>query len=326
MNDVNMSEDDSLEEYPEPASSTNISISSSRVPKKKKGIFRKEWLFIDEYSSWLQEVNHDSTKARCKACLRTFSVHSDGKSAVEKHMISNTHKKSMKSFEKNSLLHQFITPENELDKISATECALVFHGVKHGHSYRSQQCTIDLIRTVFESTPLAKSITCGKTKARSIACNILGPYFTNRIIDDVSQSGFFSLCVDASNKGCCKTFPFAVQYFSEIGVKHGNYSFLFKIFYFCFMSKQVLLDYLGIIEFINDPKESANDIFKNICKVMDDYKLKLENLSSYGADNTNVNYGQYHSVFKLLKDKVPHLQKGKHHLLFYYLFMHHYLN
>ncbi len=73
---------------------------------KKKGIFRKDWLLIDEYSSWLQEINHNLTKARCKPCLKSFSVYCDGKSAVEKHMNSNAHKKSMKSFQINCYLTQ----------------------------------------------------------------------------------------------------------------------------------------------------------------------------------------------------------------------------
>ena len=56
-----------------------------------------------------------------------------------KNMKINAHKKSMKSCKNNSLLHRFVTPEHELDKISSADCALVFHGVKHGHSYRSSQ-------------------------------------------------------------------------------------------------------------------------------------------------------------------------------------------
>lgn len=78
------------------------------------------------------------------------------------------------------------------------------------------------------------------------------------------------------------------------------------------MLNHVLFDYLGLIEFINDPNEAAIDIFKNICKILDDYKLKLEDLTSYGADNANVNFGEHHSVFKLLHDKVPHLVKGEY--------------
>ena len=81
-------------------------------------------------------------------------------------------------------------------------------------------------------------------------------------------------------------------------------------------------NYLGLIEFINDPNEAANDIFKNICTIIDDYKLKFENLTSYGADNANVNYGEHHSVFKLLKDKVPHLVRGKYKRLLYDFLIH----
>lgn len=241
MDDIKMivyqddDDDDQEEVVVEATTSTNAlkpTPSSSRIIKKKKGVFRKDWLFNGEYSSWLQEVTHDSTKARCKACLKTFSVYADGKTALEKHRNSNAHKKSMISFQNNGALAQFITPENELDKISATECVLVFHGVKHGHSYRSQACNTDLLRTLFQSSTIAKAISCGKTKARAIACNVLGPYFTNKIVDDVLKSRFYSLSVDASNRSYFKMFPFAVQYFSDTGVSRGN-SFLIRKFFPC---------------------------------------------------------------------------------------------
>ncbi|CAF1281431.1 unnamed protein product [Rotaria magnacalcarata] len=163
------------------------STTSCRIIKEKRS-FRKEWLFIDQYLSWLQAIDHDSTKARCKACLKTFSVHSDGKSALGKHLTSHVHKKSMKSLNNNCSVTKFITPERELDKISAAECILVFHEVKHGHSYRCQDCTVDIIRTIFELSSLAKSMSCGKTKVRAIACNILGSYFTTIIIDDLLKA------------------------------------------------------------------------------------------------------------------------------------------
>ena len=111
MNDVNMIEEDYDEIQIETTSSVSISSTSSRTPKKKKGVFRKEWLSTDRYSSWLQEVNYNLTKARCKTCLKMFSARCDGKTAVEKHMTSYIHKTSMKTFEKISSLTQFITPE-----------------------------------------------------------------------------------------------------------------------------------------------------------------------------------------------------------------------
>jgi hypothetical protein len=36
------------------------------------------------------------------------------------------------------------------------------------------------------------------------------------------QSRFYSISFDASNKGNIKTYPFAVQYFTDIGIKKGK--------------------------------------------------------------------------------------------------------
>ncbi|CAF5139278.1 unnamed protein product, partial [Rotaria magnacalcarata] len=65
-----------------------------------------------------------------------------------------------------------------------------------------------------------------------------------------------------------------------------------------------------LIDFLKDSREAALDIFKNIIKVIDDHQLNINNLTSIGADNANVNFGEYHSVFKLLKDRLPHILKG----------------
>ncbi|CAF3883283.1 unnamed protein product [Rotaria sordida] len=126
-----------------------------------------------------------------------------------------------------------------MHKISI-EGTFVYHGVKHGHSYTSQQCTINLVKNLFESSStVAKSLSCAKTKSRAIACNVLAPYFTRKILDEVLEAHFYSISFDASNKGNTKTYPFVIQYFSDIGVKKG------------------------LIDFIEDSRETALDIFNN---------------------------------------------------------------
>ena len=50
-------------------------------------------------------------------------------------------------------------------------------------------------------------MSCGKTKARAIRFNVLSPYFTTTVIDDLLKARFYSISVDASNKGSCKTSP-----------------------------------------------------------------------------------------------------------------------
>jgi hypothetical protein len=43
---------------------------------------------------------------------------------------------------------------------------------------------------------------------------------------------------------------------------------------------------------------------------MENHQLDIQNLTSIGADNANVNFGKQHSVFKLFKDRCPRLVKG----------------
>jgi hypothetical protein len=59
---------------------------------------------LKEFSPWLQEVKGDYKQARCKACLKTFSVHYEGKTALQKHMNSEIHRACMKSLGNNTLI------------------------------------------------------------------------------------------------------------------------------------------------------------------------------------------------------------------------------
>ncbi|CAF4125937.1 unnamed protein product [Rotaria sordida] len=235
--------------------------------KKKKGVFKKDWLNVKEYSSWLQEVKNDQTQVRCKACLKSFSVRCDGKTAHKKHMNSDFHKTCMKSFSNKPMIVHYAPTISELQKVSATEATLVYPGVRHGHSYISQQCTINLVKNLFETTStITKSLSCARTKSRAIACNVLAPYFTRQKVNEILEARFYSISFDASNKGNVKTYPFVVQYFSDIGVKRG------------------------LLDFIEDSRETALDIFNNTIKAIENHQLQIQNLTSIGADNTNVNF------------------------------------
>lgn len=57
---------------------------------------------------------------------------------------------------------------SELNRLSAIEGALVFHSVRHSHSYKSQGCTIEMIKKCFSDSTAAKNITGSKTKVMLI--------------------------------------------------------------------------------------------------------------------------------------------------------------
>ncbi|CAF1370296.1 unnamed protein product [Rotaria magnacalcarata] len=180
------------------------------------------------------------------------------------------------------LITTTLKPNREKDEIAAAEATLVYHGVSHGISYLAQQCTTTVLKNLFSSLSIASSLSCGRTKAAAIATDVLAPYFTHHVIQEMKLAFYYSLSLDASNKGNLKTYPFCVQYFSDV----------------------------VIIDFIDDSSESAIDIHRNARQILDKYELNLYGLTAIGADNTNVNMGEYHSVFALFRDEKPTLLKG----------------
>ena len=62
---------------------------------------------------------------------------------------------------------------------------------------------------------------------------------------------------------------------------------------------------------IEDADESATNTFENLEAAIKKSGLPLEGLTSIGADNTNVNMGNTHSVYKLFHDRIENLFKGK---------------
>ncbi|CAF4030934.1 unnamed protein product, partial [Rotaria sordida] len=268
---------------------TTTSSSSINVTKRYISKFKKEWLSNPKYSSFLKECKNDRTKVLCCICNVQFSIQNSGVTDINTHMKTKKHQDCVKSTEANkskTIDASFSTTTNELNRLSAAEGALVFHGVKHSHSYLSQSCTINMTKKCFPDSSIAKNITCDKTKAREIACNVLAPVFTNTIIQDLKNVSYFSISYDASTKGNAKMLPIVAQYFSTFGINHG------------------------IIEFIQQQHETANKLFFNIKYVLESNELKLEQLSSIGSDNTNVNIGQHHSVFVLFNQLVPGLIQG----------------
>ena len=67
----------------------------------------------------------------------------------------------------------------------------------------------------------------------------------------------------------------------------------------------------GIIDLIDDAEETAVQIVSNARQLISDNDLDINGLTALGADNTNVNVGQHHSVFSLFKDELPNIFKGE---------------
>ena len=71
-------------------------------------------------------------------------------------------------------MFEFIHPPSQLTSLIAAELTLVYHGVRHGHSYNSQSCTVDVSKKLFHDSTSVKNISCERTRARESAVSVLG--------------------------------------------------------------------------------------------------------------------------------------------------------
>ncbi|CAF4631839.1 unnamed protein product [Rotaria socialis] len=141
--------------------------SASRINKRYQSKFKKEWLSNSYFSTFLRECKTDQTKAVCVTCNIQFSILNSGVGDINHHVQTKKHQDRTKSAEanpSNRIYSTFNITTTELNKLCAVEGAMVFHTVKHSHSYISHGCTIDTIKKCFPDSSTVKNITCDRTK------------------------------------------------------------------------------------------------------------------------------------------------------------------
>ncbi|KAI8117613.1 hypothetical protein CVS40_10527 [Lucilia cuprina] len=162
------------------------------------------------------------------------------------------------------------------------EAAFVYHTITHSHSYQSADCSNKLFKQMFPDSNVASTFTCGKTKLSKIATNILAKYSIETVLKDLNDDHPFSISTDASNKGNIKTFPIVLRYFS----KHTGVN-------------------TKLLNFYESNSEMSKDIAESLKSKLEGRNLNLTNVTSFCADNANVNFGCKKSVFVELQKNNP---------------------
>ncbi|XP_050297898.1 uncharacterized protein LOC126737174 [Anthonomus grandis grandis] len=248
---------------------------------KRLNKYRKEWA---NTFNWLAK---DNQKARCKLFKKSFSFIYGGLGDIKRQAEGSKHKKHEIVLKQNKTLQSFLGREEVMDsqqeKILASEVANVYHTVKHAHSYNSLYCSSQLLAVMYPDSNIATKTRLGRTKASMIAFNVLAPFSVESPLCELSKGvflefwNFFGISTDASNHRSAKLFPILLRYYvpSE-GVK------------------------LFLLDYFEDPDESANGIYTNLKTRIQHAGLLLNYISCYSADNANVDFGRLHSVYQLL--------------------------
>ncbi|KAG6926940.1 hypothetical protein G0U57_010766 [Chelydra serpentina] len=257
-------------------------------PDKKKSrrlcSFKDEWLQLPEYRNWLTKASEDS--GHCSICRVQFTVKFDSVKAIKHHAETKGHRIKVQGQVWSSTSNKVSvkTDNAEEQHICTAELLLTYHGVKHHHSYRSQDCGNKLYHSIFPDSKIACKIHCGMTKAEALIENVLAPHSLKLAVQDIGSTPL-SIATDASNKGNTILFPVAVRYFNK--------------------DKGICM---SIIDFFEDADETSEAIANNLRSCLQNSGLIQNKIVAYGA----VNFGENKSVFLHLKQMLdlPSLVPG----------------
>lgn len=230
----------------------------------------------------------DKSRGQCKWCNCTINV-AHGSEALDAHRKTEKHTRNRASCLGSQRITSFTVAADseEAFRVAAVEATLTYHGVKHHHSYASQECGNCVVHACFPESPIARKISCARTKAEAIAMNVLAPHAIEQLLEQLKHGVYFSIATDASNRGNRKMYPLALRYFS---VQHGV--------------REVLLD------FYEDANEDAESICNRITSSLQDAKLPLNCVSAFSADNASVNFGIHNGVYARLRNGMPTLVRA----------------
>lgn len=111
---------------------------------------------------------------KCEKCNGEFSISHGGKNDISKHLETQKHKRYLNTAASSSKIQEFFrktTYGDEEKKLALAEGLMSFHAINHNHSFRSMDCTSQVVKKLFN-----KKFACARTKSEAIVCNVLSPY------------------------------------------------------------------------------------------------------------------------------------------------------
>lgn len=120
-----------------------------------------------------------------------ISIKCDGVCALTAHMKTEKHVKSARAKDTNKSIQHFFQKKNETNyDVIIAELMWTYHGVKHHHSYLSQDCSNKLQKKIYKDSDIAAKIHCGRTKAEALIEMVLAPYSLELVLKDLGDSPF----------------------------------------------------------------------------------------------------------------------------------------
>jgi len=187
----------------------------------QKTKFNQSWLSKCDSNgnlvkTWLKQGSTETTFI-CTLChTGNLDCANKGWKAIEQHMQNEKHKRNLNSLKNNSKFSVLISSSSSTsstttdivqltnhnksltfdDQVSKAEILWALKSVQHGFSYKSSDETGELFRLMFPDSKVAEKFSIQHSKMSYVISHGLGPYFRDRLVEDVKSCQRFVLCFD----------------------------------------------------------------------------------------------------------------------------------
>lgn len=216
-------------------------------------------------------------EAFCKFCKTGLRAH---KTDLLNHSTTVKHRRFAESFKRQKPISTFgINVTGEGTK--AAEIKLSVHVAVHS-AVRSIDHLGEMVKILGAKSQL-ESVRIHRTKCSQLLKNVISPAILTALVQDIGDKAYSLILDESTDVSVQKYLALCVRYFSE-------------------KQKAMVTDFLGIVNVIYTDAES---LYAHITSYLKSINLPVLNLIAIGTDGASNMVGINHSVFTLLRDKVP---------------------
>lgn len=248
--------------------------------------FQDSWLQIDSFKGWLEAIEGDNRRARCKACNVIINC---GKSELEKHASRVKHIKNVKIVQSNrSVVDCFSKKSDEAklaEQVKAAEIKLATFFAEHNVAFSTVDHLVPVLKDVFPDSSIASGVTLGRTKCTNIVKNVVAKVETDKTVQLLKDIKFSILVDESTDISDSKHMCVLVKYLSPIDGR----------------VKTQLLELIPL-----DAKDcSAENLFIALESMLKEKDIPITNIIGMACDNASVMVGSHNSVITRLRNVVP---------------------
>ena len=275
-------EDDIDEMYYSDDGSDGPEETEGAVPRKKykryNQRFSSGWLTDSHFKDWIEKKKHGGNAVPyCRVCKTNISC---AKTALARHSTSKSHKEAIRmashlTRSQPSIRECFSSSADTAAKMEIKLCSFI---AEHNLPISHCENLLTLLRSLFPFDDTLKKVTLAKQKATNTIRQVLGFHYMMEGIEKL-QSHQFSLITDETTDRSTEA------QLAILGTYFDAESFKITIVF---------------IDMIKIPDGTADTIYTNIIKCLQERNIPMKRVIGFCADTCNVMFGKHHSVSQML--------------------------